>query len=129
MRISDWSSDVCSSDLRALLEVGDDLGDLDARRGDAVAADPQQLGSSADPGGEDVDVDRVVLDLAEDALELAEGGAVADLVGVGGLGGGGGIRHRRPPETAPRKIGSASCRDRVCLYVANSGVAVSLKKK
>src|SRR3546814_12139876 len=107
MRISDWSSDVCSSDLRALLEVGDDLGDLDARRGDAVAAYPQQLGSSADPGGEDVDVDRVALELAEYALEIADGGDVTALVGVGGLCGWGGIRHGRLAWTAPRRRLSA----------------------
>src|SRR3546814_11286964 len=43
MRISDWSSDVCSSDLPRLVPLGD--LDLD-----------EKLGSALDPIGEDVDI-------------------------------------------------------------------------
>src|SRR3546814_14075490 len=55
----------------------------------------------------------------------------------------GGKQHRQPADigkirlrlfaadapTAEAEIGRASCRERVCQYVLNSGVAVSLKKK
>ena len=62
--------------------------------GDAIAAHAQQLGGSTDLRGQHVDVDRVVLDLLEDALELGESIAVADL---GLRGWGGGLSHRGPP--------------------------------
>src|SRR3546814_14098986 len=39
MRISDWSSDVCSSDLAGRLETADRLGDHFRRRGIHLAAD------------------------------------------------------------------------------------------
>src|SRR3546814_1165231 len=42
MRISDWSSDVCSSDLTRLQDV-DAVDLLDARHADADARAPQQL--------------------------------------------------------------------------------------
>ena len=72
------------------VELGDDLGDLDLGRRDAVAAHPEQLRGPADAGGEHVDVDGVVLDLGEDRLELGEGVGVADL-------GSGALSHRGPP--------------------------------
>src|SRR3546814_16956568 len=84
MRISDWSSDVCSSDLpsmqaRRQQHAGDQVVDR-------VRADrrPQRPGAAIDPC------------------------------------------EQRPHH---REIGRASCRERVCQYVSNSVVAVSLKKK
>src|SRR3546814_14064320 len=81
MRISDWSSDVCSSDL--------------------ARADPRRAGQ-----GRARDTRR--LDRARDRR-----------------------RGRAPARrlNRRRKIGRASCRERVCQYVSISVVAVSLKKK
>src|SRR3546814_1610784 len=102
MRISDWSSDVCSSDLGAdLFGVGTGHANarkfllplrlrLGLRRVEAVAADfgaqVQQRLFGADEGGGDADVDLVVL-LGLEAEHRAD------------------------------TIGRASCRERVCQYV------------
>src|SRR3546814_18625257 len=106
MRISDWSSDVCSSDLRSglyplalpsglgcegageVVDVGDGVGDL--RPGDRVAYASGPLGAYAD----------VRLFPADQLVRLPDG-----------------------------KIGRASCRERVCQSVSISVVAGSLNKK
>src|SRR3546814_12142805 len=102
MRISDWSSDVCSSDLPAaggrvigerplVLRPDPSLGPHRLQRGDR---DPCALG------------DRFV------AAEPIEG-----------------QRHRGWITGGYRKIGRASCRERLCQFVSISVVAVSLKTK
>src|SRR3546814_10723919 len=81
MRISDWSSDVCSSDLAAIILVAVRLVDL------ALAAKLGFLG----PDAHAIRLDRTV------AASLAD---------------------RAVDEHAlRRKIGRASCRERVCQYV------------
>src|SRR3546814_11765965 len=114
MRISDWSSDVCSSDLG--------LDQLALGPGDPLAASElTQVGAA------DVEHDRD-LRLHEPAQE----GDVADPAG--------GVLLRcdaRLRRTTQRghgqadlvELGRASVRDRVCQYVYISGVAGSLKKK
>src|SRR3546814_16589202 len=102
MRISDWSSDVCSSDLNSAAHIGRGeagacsqmacrtlwrLGELCATCG---AADMAALGYARAP---------------------PRGGAMADA------------------RTVQAQIGRASCRERVCPYVSISVVGVSLKKK
>src|SRR3546814_16907409 len=103
MRISDWSSDVCSSDL------------IDPREVEDVVEDPQQqLAGTLHPG------ELVAMLVRQAALQHqlreADDGVQrrADLVAHVGqeLG----------------QIGRASCRARVCQYVEISVVAVSLKK-
>ena len=54
------------------LELVDDLGDLDLGGLDAGAAELDELGRSLDLGGQQVDVDRVAIELVEDGLELGE---------------------------------------------------------
>src|SRR3546814_3095264 len=77
MRISDWSSDVCSSDLE----------------GGAVA-DPPETGALHDAAGAGAVVKAMTrADIFEFFRRLAE------------------------PDPDPRKIGRASCRERVCQYV------------
>src|SRR3546814_19832061 len=98
MRISDWSSDVCSSDLFALnlgkvlaAKHKDEEGNpapLDhAFFDNALANRDSHSGFSIDDDG-DIDLDDILSEV---------------------------------------EIGRASCRDRVCRYVCNSVVAVSCK--
>src|SRR3546814_15272934 len=51
MRISDWSSDVCSSDLEGAIAGGDEIDETDARRHEG-RADQQRGGNgeTGDPG-------------------------------------------------------------------------------
>src|SRR3546814_12471609 len=103
MRISDWSSDVCSSDLNRVRVVDEEqedvaIGRIERRR---VAAD--------------VDIGIIVhVRPVEHAWNLPPG--LPDAIS--------GDLHHRSDE-----IGRASCRERVCQYVEISVVAVSLKKK
>src|SRR3546814_15369435 len=100
MRISDWSSDVCSSDLEGVAQVAADQQVV------ATQAVQHQLG---DRGlRRSGDVQRGSATVFE--VIASQNGAVAQ--GDGN-----------------REIGRASCRERVCQYVSISVVAVSLKKK
>src|SRR3546814_19954346 len=99
MRISDWSSDVCSSDLlrpqqnwRYELEANQSLGKWGSTKIQFVYVDAEDF------------VDVVPVDGGES---------------VGNI----------PRAWAAAEIGRASCRERVCQYVYISVVAVSLKKK
>src|SRR3546814_11429484 len=103
MRISDWSPDVCSSDLTFHAQAG------------------------VDRLGVELTDERVVLAAARAAQVLVED-EVPDLdeavtTGVD-LGAAVGAVHGPAVE-----IGRASCRERVCEYVWISEVAVHLKKK
>src|SRR3546814_11963986 len=102
MRISDWSSDVCSSDLAA-------------RRGDAGIGRAHQfdhvrialVGHDRAAGG--------ILRGQRDEAELGTG-KQAQVPG-------------QATQVEHGEIGRASWRERVCQYVEISVVAVSLKKK
>src|SRR3546814_15025494 len=109
MRISDWSSDVCSSDLRvARVEEQADLAL--ARRGfDLFIAAEQGARSRFEPEP----VERRALKLRLDPR--------AKIVGNGEI-----AVFQRPREP---ENGRASRRERVCQYVCISGVALSFKKK
>src|SRR3546814_15357778 len=102
MRISDWSSDVCSSDLQA-------PGALRCERwrqppgAVAEAVEPQRRGEhGAEREGEPL------------VAGVARGDATEQHHGI---------------DIAVREIGRASCRERVCQDVYISVVALSLKKK
>src|SRR3546814_9883383 len=99
MRISDWSSDVCSSDL--------------------------QFADAAAGGGHELERQRLALGVVPDAaLQLGPAGGVEQR---GGLGGVVGVRlHILVVNPVERRgagmgdgleIGRASCRERVCQYV------------
>src|SRR3546814_16225340 len=98
MRISDWSSDVCSSDL-----LGLDTAKTNIDGGAIAMGHP--LGATGA---------RIVGKAA--SLLKREGGKYA--LATQCIGGGQGIA----------KIGRASCRERVCPYGSISVVAVSVKK-
>src|SRR3546814_20067641 len=104
MRISDWSSDVCSSDLANTVEV--EAESLDAALERAIER------ANGDPHWKALDhcgptfVDAV-----------AEGADADPWSGFGSA------------LPIPDPIGRASCRERVCKYGSISVVAVALKKK
>src|SRR3546814_13598193 len=102
MRISDWSSDVCSSDLLAQPR-------LEARpRPEQPEARPHLEHDRARPLRADLRA-VAVRPRGEEALPAhIGGGVVLDPRHVGQPG----MRGRQPPE-----IGRASCRERVCTYV------------
>src|SRR3546814_16080835 len=107
MRISDWSSDVCSSDLELLLvvEVGVAVTEVDDARvaaavgAGAGAAELPGLDLVGAPGGDG---------LPRLAQELGYLGIVHARTGLGEVAGAVEQRH---------EIGSASGRERVCPYV------------
>src|SRR3546814_6330393 len=97
MRISDWSSDVCSSDLAC----------------DATGADLVLVNHALSPGQERnlekalerrvVDRTGLILDIFSQRARSAEGKLQVELAQLSHM--------------ATRQIGSASCRERVCQYV------------
>src|SRR3546814_17795900 len=107
MRISDWSSDVCSSDL-----AGQD------QRGEEEQADH--------------DACRRLVDDRREGHEGQTGPACGDLVDGDTLGLGHEAERREDPNAAEQpeaQIGRASCRESVGQYVWISGDAVALTKK
>src|SRR3546814_13671780 len=117
MRISDWSSDVCSSDLQglSLAEVALQNAVIYAgerRQGRALTgpADPEE---KADTLFVHPDVRRMLMEgkaLTDGLRALCLWGALqVDLIHI--------------------EIGRASCRERVCQYVSISVGAVSFKTK
>src|SRR3546814_11779905 len=101
MRISDWSSDVCSSDLGPPQIRGDDQPRAAGsqhlrRRGSLPNAEFRQVG-----------------------VELPLHATACVVVGL--------TVTQEKQSSYNREIGRASCRERVCQYVSISGVGVSLK--
>src|SRR3546814_1327654 len=93
MRISDWSSDVCSADLRDAA-VGRDEGEIATRRIEAADGDRRALGAKAE-GRLDIAkgygaARRDISEIAE--RQIARGDAAAG--GQGRLAGGAGIARR-----------------------------------
>src|SRR3546814_12361448 len=100
MRISDWSSDVCSSDL---------------------ALDQQSLMHRLTHGGAKIDGCNRARRACRGAVRLEahnEGGQTEAVCNARG----------DEPQQALVQIGRASCRARVCQYVSISVVSVYLKK-
>src|SRR3546814_3246696 len=91
MRISDWSSDVCSSDLHPTIRAPRCKRILPTRHEDHVQNDEQR------PPGSQI----------EEARDIAFGNGHA----VGGQ------QHQQEQDWEEREIGRASCRERECQYV------------
>src|SRR3546814_15722727 len=107
MRISDWSSDVCSSDLIGGGRVERPALHLDADL--AVVRDDRR------DVEEIVDVDSAVFHRTGDAADVGDG----ETLGIARIG----------ADALPRQIGRASCRERVGKSVCIQVVADSYKKK
>src|SRR3546814_18653283 len=112
--MSDWSSDVCSSDLR-VLEHGELLED----RSDLIGAHQTREGSLV--AGQVGAVAATKHDASAVRSQFAR-----ELVDQGGLARAVGAAHR-VDLTILDEIGRASCGDRRAQYGEGSGVAVSLK--
>src|SRR3546814_6621790 len=96
MRISDWSSDVCSSDL-----AFDRIGDATSHQLQAVV----RIGLELAPGKAVADQRAV-----EQVAGIIAGKRPAGAVGT--------LQARREADDQQRgKLGRASCRERVCQYV------------
>src|SRR3546814_20098498 len=104
MRISDWSSDVCSSVLHRGRPAGDRGGDAPHHR----------ARRTADPRG----VDARAIDRALDEAGRNLQGRVGRRAS-----------RRRGTERLQSEIGRSPCRERVCQYVKIRVIAGSFKKK
>src|SRR3546814_16457117 len=108
MRISDWSSDVCSSDLLLGVEIEGDADVAEANRRflvDAQGAAKVEIALDDDAAARELEVDR-------------GGDGIQSDAGAGG---------QRLQQHVAGEIGRASGRERVCQYVSISVVAVSFK--
>src|SRR3546814_12422461 len=102
MRISDWSSDVCSSDLEA---AGGDLAKyaLQHKLVDGLKTQEQVEDLLAERGAADADADGGFRQVSLDAyLQQLHAPLTVD---------------ERPQVAVVVEIGRASCRERVCQYV------------
>src|SRR3546814_12700141 len=130
MRISDWSSDVCSSDLVARADLAAqfrfDRPELRWRRWGAqpqrvyrkIGIKKQPLGVCRAHSPRPCIDHRAVLNVDHGVRNIAERKCAN--------------RRAYSPSLGDQddvKIGRASCRECVCQYVEISGVAVELKKK
>src|SRR3546814_14921394 len=106
MRISDWSSDVCSSDLLYINPDARGSGSSGFRRRFAFRLDDLALLALVQLWR------RIAFDDARQRASLPAHDDAAE-----------------PVEGVLPKIGRASCRERVCPYVSISVEAVSLTKK
>src|SRR3546814_12260807 len=133
MRISDWSSDVCSSDL----DVSQNIKDL-ARGSGPKGSGSLQRSYSADASVEywvstscySLDFTSASASTPASAKSIGSFGLQSLAIGIilrsfERLAQSRGCRQRRRPQ----QIGRASCRERGWQYVKISVVAVSLKKQ
>src|SRR3546814_15876657 len=124
MRISDWSSDVCSSDLGC--DGGGVAQRLVPHRRHVRARRRRRLVLRRPPEGRDPPARREHLVLGGRGRDPRPSRRAR------GRGGGGAERAHRgrgAGGAGPGQIGRASCRERVCQYVSISVVAVSLRHK
>src|SRR3546814_2461250 len=113
MRISDWSSDVCSSDLLrtyGLREIGTGVGSLSLRPAPALWT---RVGGDA--------LDLATLALGVRGNRRQRRNAVAAMAAVAGVGAldmvcATATAREARRDTTGLQIGSASCRERVCQY-------------
>src|SRR3546814_16515216 len=111
MRISDWSSDVCSSDLREELALADLHGNL------------VEGGELAEPPGHAVDLDDGPVVQRSPPLaptRLAARRRIASATDS---------RTKEATSSTLPKIGRASCRERVCQVRVDIGGCRIIKKK
>src|SRR3546814_11015229 len=113
MRISDWSSDVCSSDLEVVQKLGEAMSRMAA--GDfSVSMDdlPEGYSKLSDDFNAMAAQMRSILGAVANSAERTHTGSSETSSAANDL-----------------EIGSASCRERVSQYVYSTVGAVSIKKK
>src|SRR3546814_14475492 len=108
MRISDWSSDVCSSDLIAARAVG-----IATRAFEEAIRYSQERQAFGKPIAQH---QAIQLKLAQMATKTEAARLLM-------------IQAAQAKDRGEREIGRASGRERVWQYVSNAGAAVSFKKK
>src|SRR3546814_15561422 len=101
MRISDWSSDVCSSDLRELLRRIEEFRARIPRPPEAASYEPSD---AEDVLEQQPDV-REHFSAAEEPID-----DIPDSQWMA-------VPEVEAPHPEPQQIGRASCRERVCQYV------------
>src|SRR3546814_15121684 len=135
MRISDWSSDVCSSDLLGVLP---ERGFSPGCRAPSTAQKVRQQRAGVRfkrfrdiDEFDDIQPALTALIFSDEGLRPAEPFGNIHLGEILGLPNTGKqfLQSLLPRRAERFKIGRASCRERVCQYVWISVVAVSLKKK
>src|SRR3546814_17921770 len=121
MRISDWSSDVCSSELEAHADEAARRSRRHRRRGNDARARRGALGDWSDRRGER----RIVPVSLAGKTVLVTGGSrgigAAIVRRLGQVGAHVAINYEGSRDAA-EEIGRASCRERVCQYVEISVV-------
>src|SRR3546814_13895083 len=132
VRISDWSSDVCASDLNEQLQIvgrylgaasSDVIGILSAIGRDTAGALSIGRAGTASPAGWRVveredDLERIINELPSKPFLIGQNGVSMSLAGV----------QSKPGVAVDhegRTIGRASCRERVCQYGYISVLGVS----
>src|SRR3546814_14570984 len=115
MRISDWSSDVCSSDLRRCTRATGRPSPTSSTAGWPRARQPADSAFAAPDAGSG----RYSQPVQWGAIPVPR-----QLIGQAQL-----FVREAAARNRQEEIGRASCRERVCQYVEISVVAVSLKKK
>src|SRR3546814_2293457 len=105
MRISDWSSDVCSSDLAQQNQTSATRDNWGTRSGHAV----ERIGyGESGPRGRTIDGELVAKSVADTQSKFSVGDRVFHIkFGNGNVAG----------VEGNKQIGRASCRERVCKYV------------
>src|SRR3546814_20010439 len=129
MRISDWSSDVCSSDLLELFGIAIDgvgQGNRDAGKRWTVGIPNACIGVDDAHRAFPRDEDSAVVDPGLHAVEIDHRGLIH--AGKSHLGNRRIRRRFAIADTDEVEIGRASCRERVCKYVKISVVGVAFKK-
>src|SRR3546814_12854545 len=113
MRISDWSSDVCSSDLRIEHLLAQRRSNTRAVVGDVDLDRPVVSGTQGDRHLGAV-LDGIIDNVADPARQNTRSAGPCE-----------------PPRplVGDSETGRAACRGRVCQYEEISGVAVIIKKK
>src|SRR3546814_15369528 len=125
MRISDWSSDVCSSDLTPQLPRGTDIRNLPVAKAPEVAEKPSRFATRMisrprDPTGA---TDRITAPGGNQSVDVVSSDRITrNLVVTGG------VRYKTDERPEPQ-IGTATCRESGCRGVKNSLVDVALTKK
>src|SRR3546814_11865332 len=132
MRISDWSSDVCSSDLVEGDSVLLERHHRRRHRNPALLLDLHPVGTRAPVRAARLDLAGKMDRAARDEQLLGQRGLARIGVGTDREGAARRRGHWHPENVMPalfRQIGRAWCRERVCQYVCLTVFCGSLKKK